>query len=58
MCICLAFQKKQKQLDRKHEDSRKALRKQMAIEEGERQLLDDLKSEEKRQAEVRDSFGS
>jgi dyslexia susceptibility 1 candidate gene 1 protein len=37
--------------DRKIEDEHKALRKQMALEEDERQHIDDLKSEEKRLAE-------
>lgn len=37
--------------DRKAEDERKALRKQMALEEDERQFLDHLKAEEKREAE-------
>jgi hypothetical protein len=41
----------EKAKERKIEDERKALRKQMALEEDERQHIDDLKSEEKRIAE-------
>ena len=44
--------------DRKHEDERKALRKQMSLEHAERQHIEDLKVEEKRDAEqqVYDTF--
>jgi hypothetical protein len=37
--------------DRKYEDERNALRKQMSIEEDERQHIDDLKADEKKKAE-------
>lgn len=50
--LCAAFQLKERVSLRKQEDERLALRSQMSVDEDERRRIEDIKAEEKEQAEV------